>query len=421
MNFKGKIILITAVAALYACGSLPLSSIIKEPLISLNSTELTGIDFTGIDMLCKVNVENPNPVEIPFPKIDWNLFLSSNELVSGNIENGESLKAKKSTVVNVPFHIDYADLYNTVTSIRDAAQNGEKETDYKVALAAKFNLPVLGEKTLPLEINGKVPLLRMLKFSDISIGIDKIDFSGVSLNCLLNVENPNVFPIPFPKMDWDYSINKNSFIKSSVPNSAPLAADAVSPVTIKLTLAYADIYKNFQSLLNAGEASGALSLTSALGVPAFADEKQSFEGLNKIPLLKPPSIAFKGITVKNVNVFEGLLSGKSKIDFDIGFEIENKNNFSLSLDSLDYKLAVNGTRWAEGAAPKKTIAPNQKISVPLNLSVNNLSLVKEIAAMVAGRKSNIPYVCEGGITVAGDFPGLKPVNLPFNISGLIKF
>lgn len=420
-NLLSIFLIITASATMTTCGSFPVSSIVKDPIISLDSTKLTGIDFNGIDMLCKVNIENPNPLEIPFPKIDWKLFIADGALVNGSIATGSSLKPKKQIAVDVPFHVGFVDLYNTVTSLKDASKSGAKETDYKVALAMKFNLPVLGEKTLPFEIKGKMPLLQMLKFSDISISIDKIDFSGISLNCGLNVENPNVFPIPFPKMDYDYSINKSSFIKSSVANTEPLKAEAVSPVNVKLNIAYADIYKTFQSLLNAGEAAGAMSLTSASEIPAFAEEKETLSATNKIPLLKPPSISFKGITVKNVNVFEGLLSGNSKIDFDIGFEIENKNTFSINLDSLAYNLKVNGSQWTQGSAPKKTIGANQKLSVPLNLSVNSLSLVKEIAAMVASRKSNIPYACEGGMIVSGDFAGLKPVNMPFNLSGTTKF
>jgi LEA14-like dessication related protein len=406
------------------CESLPLAERMKDPVLSLNSMELTGINFTGVDMLCKVNVENPNPVEIPFPHIEWDVFVASNELVNGTIETGEKLKARKSTIVNVPFHVDYADLYNTSVSVKDASKSGAKETDFKVALAAKFNLPFLGEKSLSFEIDGKIPLLQMLKFSGASISIDKIDFSGISLNCLMNVENPNFFEIPFPEMDWDYSVNKNSFIKSSVAAGAgSVGANSVVPVNIKLDVDYTELYKTFQSLFTVGEADGVLALTSGLSeVPAFAGEEQSLEVTNKIPLLKPPVIRFTGITVRNVNIFEGLLAGNSKIDLTIGFEVENKNTFAVNFDSFAYKLTVNGSQWADGAVPGETVVkPNSKTTIPVTLSINTLSLVKEIGALVASRKTNVPYTCEGGVSISADFTGLKPVVLPFNLSGVTKF
>jgi len=44
-----------------------LGSIFQEPLLSLHSVELAGLSFSGAQFLCKVNVENPNVFDIPFP------------------------------------------------------------------------------------------------------------------------------------------------------------------------------------------------------------------------------------------------------------------------------------------------------------------------------------------------------------------
>ena len=47
-------------AALVFSNCQSLNAIFKEPVVSLRSVELTGISFTGAELLCKVNVENPN-------------------------------------------------------------------------------------------------------------------------------------------------------------------------------------------------------------------------------------------------------------------------------------------------------------------------------------------------------------------------
>jgi LEA14-like dessication related protein len=260
----------------------------------------------------------------------------------------------------------------------------------------------------------------MLKLTGAAINIDKIDFSGIDLVAAVNLENPNVFEIPAPAMNFDYSVNKSSLLKSSVETDGPLAANGVSPVKMRLSLKYADLYKGAQSLTSVGEAAGLLALTGALAaVPALAEEKLSLDVANTLPLLKMPTISFKGINVNNINVSE-LITGTSKIDFTMSFEVENKNSFAMNLDNLNYKLAVNGAEWAQGLAPNKAVVgPNQKVTIPLNLSVNALSLVKDIAAMVVSRKPNIPYVCEGGFTASGDYAGLKAISVPFNLSGIL--
>jgi LEA14-like dessication related protein len=407
-----------------ACKSLSMEDAMKDPVISLNSVELTGIAFTGADGLCKINVENPYPVAIPFPYIEWEVFIADAKVTTGAIEGGANIKAKNAAIVDVPFHVDYADLYNTIASVKDASKNGAKETGFKIVLTAAFDIPVLGEKKLPFEVEGMMPLLQAPRFSGMALSIGAIDFTGVTLKCSFDVENPNAFEIPFPNMEWDYSVNNNSFVKSGVERAAPLAAHSVSPVAIQVDVNYADLYDAFQTLLATGEADGVLTLTSGLAaIPAFAGEALSHDLAGKIPLLKPPSIRFTGLTVRNVNIFEGLLAGNSKIDFTIGFEVENKNNFSITLESLAYTLAVNGSQWMDGAAPNKTeIEANQKAVIPINATITTLPLVREIGALVASRRTNVPYVCEGGFTIRGDFPNLsQSVETPFTITGVTRF
>lgn len=430
-NLYSMAVLLVSALVLGTCATL--SSVIKEPKLSLHSAEITGIDFTGIDVSCKVNVENPNRVEIPFPNAAWSLSLAGSQFVSGTVEKGAPLKPGKTVIVDVAFHVDYANVYQTFVALKEASQSGDKETDYQVNLSVAFELPVLGPKTLPFTINGKLPLLQMPRFSDMNIALDTIDFKGVSFACTFNVENPNVFDIPLPKMDWDYKVNQASFISSSIASGGAIAAATVTPITIKLSIEYAKLYGMFQALNTAGEASGDLGVTSDPEIPAFAEETTSQQGSNKIPLLKAPTITFKGITVKPIDV-AGSVSGAlgsvlgggsapaAKIDFDMGFDIENKNTFDMQVSSLSYKLKVNGTQWVEGSSPaRQTIRANQKGSIPLSLSINAASLVKDIVALVTQRKSNVPYSCEGGITVAGSLPGLKPLNLPFNLTGTTRF
>ncbi|MDR2193986.1 MAG: LEA type 2 family protein [Treponema sp.] len=421
---KTKVFIALAISAsLCTCESLSVGSLMKEPVLSLNSMELTGVTFTGVDGMCTINVENPNHIDIPFPHIEWDLSIASVRLITGAIDTGMSIKARRSTIIEVPFHVDYADLYNTIASVKDASKNGAQETGFKLGVTAAFTLPVLGEKKLPFEAEGTIPLLRMVKFSDMALSIAAIDFTGVTLTCSLTVENPNAFELPVPDMEWDYAINANSFIRGRVENAAPLAAHSDSAVVLVINIQYTELYKSFHTLLAAGEADGALALTFGLtAIPAFAGDVLSLDLANTIPLLKPPSIRFTGITVKNVNIFEGLLAGNSKIDLAIGFEVENKNAFAMTLDSLAYTLTVNGSEWIDGAAPDKTvIGANRKVTIPLNVTITTLSLAREIGALVASRTTNVPYVCEGGVTIASDFPGMKPVIVPFNSTGVTRF
>ncbi|MDR0301270.1 MAG: hypothetical protein LBI04_03045, partial [Treponema sp.] len=81
----GCIVVFSAVLALATCQSL--SSAVEEPVLSLQSVDLEKISLTGAELLCKINVENPNSIDIPLPEIGWEFFVSNNSFLSGIIKS----------------------------------------------------------------------------------------------------------------------------------------------------------------------------------------------------------------------------------------------------------------------------------------------------------------------------------------------
>jgi len=130
-----------------------LSAMVKEPVVSIRSVEVTKAGIIGVDLLCKVNVENPNAVDISFPELDWELFINGGHFVNGTIKNNNPLRAGQTTVVDVPVRLNYLDIFRVFSSIRGSAQ-----ANYKIALGLKFNLPVLGSRILHLDHQGVLPL-----------------------------------------------------------------------------------------------------------------------------------------------------------------------------------------------------------------------------------------------------------------------
>jgi LEA14-like dessication related protein len=387
---------------LSACQSL--SSVFREPLLSLRSVEIAGVNFEGVNLLCKINVENPNAIEIPFPEVDWELFINANSFIKGIVKNDNPLKARKTTVVDVPVSLDYLGVFNTFKSLR-----GSKEADYRVALGAKFSLPLLGDKVWRFEHEGVLPVIQIPRLARPSVKFNKIDFTGAEMSFRVEIENPNSFEIPFPKMNYDYSVNKNSFIKSSVAAPAALAAGAATPVDIQFRVVYTDLYRTFQALRNTAEVPSLLALTGSFPVPAFSGETALLEIPASLPLLKAPNLSFKGISVKNM--------GLAAIDFEINWELENTNNFAMNIKELAYNIAVNNSRWAEGRLPSApVIGPNKKTLIPLVVSVNSLAMVKDLTALIA-RGSSVAYACGGSLNLGGELPGLDDFTLPFNFSG----
>jgi len=403
-----KILLTTIIFLSLACTTCgTLSSVFREPLLSLHSVELVNINFNGVELLCKVNVQNPNAIEIPFPEVDWEFFVNTNSFISGIIKNDQRIRARRTTVVDIPVSLDYLGVFNTFASLK-----GSRQAEFKVALAAKFALPILGDRVWHFEHEGVFPVLQMPKLSMPSMKIDGIDFTKAQLLFTVNVENPNEFDLPSPKLAYDYLVNNNSVIKSTLESNAPIAAAAVTPMIIRLEVQYADLYRSFQALRNLGEAPSKLSLTSDFSLPAFAGNTLLTEITGSLPLLKAPSISFGGISVKNLSL--------TNIDFNVVWEIENPNNFAMSVKDLAYNLAVNNTQWASGTVPgSPQISANRKTQIPLTISINSLSMVRDITEIIT-RGTDVAYSCTGNISLGAALPGLADFNSPLNFTGVTR-
>ena len=253
----------------------------KEPVVSLQSVEMANINITNVQLLCKVAVENKNSMDIPFPETGWEVFLNSNSFISGVVKNNQKIKARKSTVVEIPVTLNYVDIFKTFMSLK-----GTKETAYKVALAVKIPLPLLGDKIWNLQHQGILPIVQLPKISAPTMRIENRDNTKVEILASITVENPNRFPIPSPKFSYDYQLNRASFLKGDVENKEPLASSSSTPVNFRMVVNYADLARSVASSLLTGNTSltSLLKVTGDMKIPAFTGEGYSREISGTLPL-----------------------------------------------------------------------------------------------------------------------------------------
>jgi LEA14-like dessication related protein len=380
-----------------------ISSFIQEPKLSLKSVDIANITLSSIDLISHIDIENPNSFMLPTPKIDWALAINSNPFINGIFSGGKSINRQEKVTVDVPINIPFDALYKTFTSLVNT-----KEAAYNIALGVSFPLPVLENMVFPLSYSGQLPLLQLPKLLSGSVGIAKMDFSGLTLACVANIENPNNFAIPLPKMDWDYSVSGKSVLKSSNTKAGQIAASSTGAANFEISLTYADIFKVIDSLKNATEAKSNLLLGADFAMPAFEEAKNAINIPGTIPILQMPAIAFQGITRKSL--------GRT-MEFDLALEVDNKNNFAFNLDNFLYDFKVNNSQWAQGliSNPPKVKASGKTL-IPLTVSVSSTQVVAEIVDII-NRGSSINYVCSGSTNFISDLPGLNIQNYLMDLQG----
>jgi len=274
-----------AAAALIAFLSLTtcqsLMSAFQEPVLSLQSAEIVNINLDSVRVLCKVQVDNPNGFDIPFPETDWEFFINTNSFINGTVKNNHRIKARNKTTVDVPVDLKYLDILNSFKSLK-----GSKEADYKVALGLKFPLPIIRDKVWKFEHSGTLPMPQLPRIRTPSMRMENANTTRAEIIVTINVENPNPFELPMPRIEYDYQLNKNSFIKGNLENEGVLAANKTTPVTFKLVVTYADLFRSFTSLLNSFQVNSLLVITCDFGLPSLGSEPQRFEVSGTLPVLR---------------------------------------------------------------------------------------------------------------------------------------
>jgi len=251
----------------------------QEPVISFHSASIPNITISNAQILCKIQVQNPNPYEIPFPHTDWKLFINEKSYKNGDVKVDGKIKARSTAFIDVPVKVEYLNFFKTFKPLI-----GSKKASYKIALTVKYSSHDFGEKVWNFDNTGDLPLLQLPLISQPNMVIDNADYSKAQIMVTINVENPNAFEIPSPKFYYDYQLNKKSFIKGVIENETPLAPSSVTPVKFRMVVNYADLFRTFSAFSFSRETAGLLVLTCDFGIPAFSGEYMRFEIPGSFPV-----------------------------------------------------------------------------------------------------------------------------------------
>jgi len=99
-----------------------------------------------------------------------------------------------------------------------------------------------------------------------SVKIGNVSRAGVEVLVYLTIENPNRFPLPPPKIDYNLIINRNPFIRGTVSDK-PLAASGTTQIEVKLQVSFTDLFRNIASLIASREAASIFQFVCDFGIP----------------------------------------------------------------------------------------------------------------------------------------------------------
>ena len=268
---KKRILLIAIIFSLMFTTCAIMQNAVKKPEVTLKSVEFTSIDFTGLTLLSKVDVKNNYIINVPLPKIDWDLFVIGNPFVKGVVQSNGSLKSLESTEVQFPVSFKYTDLLKAVTALND------DNARYKIKMTASIQVAEFGELSWPFEHEGKIPIMRVPRITvaaapkvSITYGSGTIPIpTGGKIEFALNIKNNSNIAVKVNNFSCDLKIGNSSLLKGGVTGNPGINAGATETIPFSFSLSTVDIANIGLTVLTGGKFTYNLTGNYKFGIPEF--------------------------------------------------------------------------------------------------------------------------------------------------------
>eukprot|EP00262_Sarcandra_glabra_P014020 TRINITY_DN4002_c0_g2_i1.p1 TRINITY_DN4002_c0_g2~~TRINITY_DN4002_c0_g2_i1.p1 ORF type:complete len:326 (-),score=93.90 TRINITY_DN4002_c0_g2_i1:363-1340(-) len=242
--------------------------------------------------------------------------------------------------------------------------------------------------------------------ADVSgIHIPSINLNKAEIIVDVLVTNPN--PIPIPLIDINYLVESDGrkLVSGLIPDAGTIAAHGSETVKIPVLLIYDDIKETYDDIKPGSIIPYLIKIELIIDVPIIGRITLPLEKTGEIPIPYKPDIDLEKIRFERFSFEETVAN--------LHLKLENKNDFDLGLNALDYEVwlsdeSIGGAELAKSAKIDKTGITY--IDIPITFRPKDFG--SALWDMIRGKGTG--YAMKGNIDVDTPF---GPMKLPFSKEG----
>lgn len=242
--------------------------------------------------------------------------------------------------------------------------------------------------------------------ADVSgIHIPKINLEQADIVVDVLVKNPN--PIPIPLIDINYLIESDGrkLVSGLIPDSGTIQAHGEETIKIPVCLIYDDIKSTYHDIQPGSIIPYKVKVDLIVDVPIFGRITIPLEKNGEIPIPYKPDIDVEKIKFERFSFEETVAV--------LHLKLENKNDFDLGLNSLDYEVWLSDQSIGGAELAKSTkIEKNGITYLELPVTFRPKDFGSALWDMIRGKGTG--YSMKGHIDADTPFGAMK---LPINKEG----
>ncbi|KAL3507010.1 hypothetical protein ACH5RR_032392 [Cinchona calisaya] len=237
------------------------------------------------------------------------------------------------------------------------------------------------------------------------IHIPSINLEKAEIVADVLVTNPN--PIPIPLIDINYLIESDGRKLASglIPDAGTIHAHGSETVKIPLVLIYDDIKSTYDDIKPGSIIPYKIKVDLIVDVPVFGRLTLPLEKTGEIPIPYKPDIDLEKIHFERFSFEETVAL--------LHLKIENKNDFDLGLNALDYEVWLSDVSIGGAELQKSAKIDKNGISyVDIPITFRPKDFGSALWDMIRGKGTG--YTLKGHINVDTPFGAMK---LPISKEG----
>ena len=283
----------------------------------------------------------------------------------------------------------------------------KKKMILPMIIFCSFILLIAGCSTITELAGIKDPEIKLKNVSLLDLSFDKTD-----LLLEIDVVNPNKFSLDLDGYNYDFIINKTSFVKGKQQEIQSIKANGNSRFQVPIELKFKNLYNTFQSLSKKDSVDYDVLLGFDFDLPVVGKTTFSVNDSGSLPLPKIPTIKFKSFKLDKLSL--------TKANLILDIDIENPNSFDLILNNFIYNLNIDGKSWAKSASNEKINIPEKgKTVLSIPVSLNFLTMGKSVYQSLTSSEP-LEYNLTGKMDLITSLPIMKELVLPIEKKGKIN-
>jgi len=249
------------------------------------------------------------------------------------------------------------------------------------------------------------------KFSIKTVHYKHISFSGVDLEFVLLVDNPNFIGLTVKKLKYELLLDDERFAEGFKDKAIEISGSKISTINLPVRINYDGLSDSIGTLFNEDEISykliGYIVIDSPIGEIKFDFEDYDFHK-GAVPIPKLPTLAVQEVSIKEFSF--------TNIEIQLWFNLKNTNDFTFNLKELRYLFSINNRTVSKALVQSSaTVKPGEEVQfkIPINLKLTNL----KIGILKALRQRAINYKLLVNVIIDSND---KEIKLPLKEIGSLK-